>query len=60
LRSRPELEILCPIVIANTISMVDGFAINQIATEQIFRHQDVLEDIAASRTRGWLGTRTIT
>jgi hypothetical protein len=49
LRVRPELEILGTIVIPHAVSMVDGFAVEQIPAKQVLCHEYVLEHIRPIR-----------
>jgi hypothetical protein len=45
LRVRPKLEVLRTIVIPHAVSMVNGFAVEQIPAKQVLCHEYVLEHI---------------
>ena len=52
LRVRPELEVLGAIVIPHAVSMVNGFAIEQMPAKQVLCHEYVLEHIRTTCARG--------
>ena len=49
LRVRPQLEVLGTIVVPDAVSMVNGFAVEQIPAKQVLCHEYVLEHIRPTR-----------
>jgi hypothetical protein len=49
LRVRPELKILRAVVVPHAVSMVNGFAVEQIPAKQVLCHEYVLEHIRPTR-----------
>jgi hypothetical protein len=45
LRPTPHLEVLRAVVVSNSISMMNGLAVDQIPAKDLFRYQYVLEDV---------------
>jgi hypothetical protein len=49
LRGRPQLEVLRTIVISDAVPMMNRFALVQVPPKQVFRHENVLEDVWTTR-----------
>jgi hypothetical protein len=45
LRTRPQLKVLGSIVVANAVSMMNRFTIEQVPAKELLRHENVLKHI---------------
>jgi hypothetical protein len=50
-RSSPQLEVLDPVIGADTIPVMNRFVFVKVAPEALFHHKDVLKDVAAAWCR---------
>lgn len=48
LGSHPEFEVLAPIVVLDSVLVVDGLAIKEMAAKGLLHHEDVLEHVRAA------------
>jgi hypothetical protein len=43
----PQLQVFQPVVVPHAVAMVNGFIRQEVATQHLLHHEDVLEDILA-------------